>query len=559
MMKRMYFKFRSHFYAPAAAAAVALLASTGPTVACPFCSVESRTLTEEIGSSDATVLAKLVSEAEQIDISSDNDAPAGVAGYDVGKATFEIVEVLRGPDDIAADREIGVVYFGEGEADKLFLISGIRFEQQLEWTTPLPLSASAVDYVRKLCDVPVSGADRLAFFQEYFESDDPLLAQDAYDEFARAPYSELLELKDRMHHDRLVKWIQSSEVNPSRRRLYLTLLGICGNEDDVPMIEDLIVSDYGDKKSIIEALIGCGFALHGPLGLPIWNEAVNLDERRKKLGLDAIVGCYLALRGAEGLNLIDERFLQPEGIEFAHVYSTIMALRTMGEESQAIPRVRLLQSMRLLLDKPDFADQVVPDLARWEDWSVLDRLVEMYTSSEKNSYVRQPVVTYLVVASEQPGSVGERATTALGELETFDPEGVKKARNLMAFGFLARARGTNSPATPATPVTISTTSAEDTGGFVASADEVAAAEQAEPSEFQDPAASDGVPPSFAGESDELVESEVAVDDDPTTREEAGATPLEKVVYSRPLVIGAPLAAAVLLMGLYWVILRIGGV
>ena len=62
--------------------------------------------------------------------------------------------------------------------------------------------------------------------------------------------------------------------------------------------------------------------------------------------------------------------------------------------------------MRLLLDNPDFADQVIPDLARWEDWSVLDRLIEMYKQGDEKSYIRQPVVAYLTVASEQPGDVG---------------------------------------------------------------------------------------------------------------------------------------------------------
>ena len=50
---------------------------------------------------------------------------------------------------------------------------------------------------------------------------------------------------------------------------------------------------------------------------------------------------------------------------------------------------------------------MIPDLARWEDWSVLDRLVEMYKTGDEKSYVRQPVVTYLTVASEQPGDVGD--------------------------------------------------------------------------------------------------------------------------------------------------------
>ena len=66
-------------------------------------------------------------------------------------------------------------------------------------------------------------------------------------------------------------------------------------------------------------------------------------------------------------------------------------------------RPRLLSSMRLLLDNPDFADQVILDLSRWEDWSVLDRVVDMFKKSDAKGFVRQPVVSYLTVASEQPG------------------------------------------------------------------------------------------------------------------------------------------------------------
>ena len=77
----------------------------------------------------------------------------------------------------------------------------------------------------------------------------------------------------------------------------------------------------------------------------------------------------------------------------------------------------LLGAMRLLLDNPDFADQVVLDLSRWEDWSVLDRLVEMFKKSDAKGYIRQPVVSYLTVASEQSGDVGTRAKAALAELE----------------------------------------------------------------------------------------------------------------------------------------------
>ena len=117
----------------------------------------------------------------------------------------------------------------------------------------------------------------------------------------------------------------------------------------------------------------------GPVGLPIWIDAVQQEERRKKLGLDALVACYLILRGPDGLDLVENRFLKNPHAEYTHIYSTIMALRFHGDENTGVvPRERLLEAMRLLLDNPDFADQVILDLSRWEDWSVLDRLVEMF-------------------------------------------------------------------------------------------------------------------------------------------------------------------------------------
>ena len=65
-----------------------------------------------------------------------------------------------------------------------------------------------------------------AFFQQYLEDSEDLLARDAYDEFARAPYEEVIDLKDRMDHAQLVAWIQDPDVSPRRRRLYLTMLGV---------------------------------------------------------------------------------------------------------------------------------------------------------------------------------------------------------------------------------------------------------------------------------------------------------------------------------------------
>jgi hypothetical protein len=282
-------------------AAVALVGGMSSfTLACPFCSVESQTLSEETKGADAVVLAKLLKEAPTT--ADPNDPNSGMA-------TFEISEVLRGPESLAKSKEISVVFFGDADRSKTYLVTGLG-KEKVDWTTPLPLTSTAVEYVRKLPNVAPAGAERLEFFQEYLENADPLLAQDSYDEFGRAPYSDLHALKPKMHHDRIVKWVADPEVSPSRRRLYLTMLGVCGTKEDVPLLEGMIVSDFLVMKPALVGLIANGMAMGGPVGMPALLEVVQQDQGRKKLGLDALVACYLILRGPEGMELVENRFLK---------------------------------------------------------------------------------------------------------------------------------------------------------------------------------------------------------------------------------------------------------
>src|SRR3954464_8292658 len=169
------------------------LAASERGVACPFCNAATQTLSEEISGADAVVLAKLLKEAP---------ASANAADPNSGTATFQIVEVLSGQESLKGTKEIGVVFFGDASREKTYLVNGIG-KEKIDWTTPLPLSAAAVDYVKHLPTGAQNGGHPLVFFQGSLEHADPLLAQDSYDEFARAPYSELKDLKPRMKHDRI--------------------------------------------------------------------------------------------------------------------------------------------------------------------------------------------------------------------------------------------------------------------------------------------------------------------------------------------------------------------
>ncbi len=222
-----------------------------------------------------------------------------------------------------------------------------------------------------------------------------MLARDAYDEFAKAPYWPVLALRDRMNHDKLVEWINSADIPVSRRRLYLTMLGACGRKDDMPLLEEMIKS----------------------------------KDRKTKGALDALVASYLTLKGPKGMPLVEELFLKNQDAEYTDTYATIMALRFHGTEEKIIPRDRLLGGMRLMLDRPQLADLVIPDLARWEDWSVMDRLVELFKNSdEESSWVRVPVINYLR-ACPQP-----EAKAKIEELAKIDPETIKRANSFFPLG-----------------------------------------------------------------------------------------------------------------------------
>jgi hypothetical protein len=72
---------------------------------------------------------------------------------------------------------------------------------------------------------------------------------------------------------------------------------------------------------------------------------------------------------------------------------------------------------------------VIPDLARWEDWESLDKLVELYRNAdEKSIFVRPPVVMF-VRACPLP-----EAKEKLKELEKIDPGAVKRANTFFPFG-----------------------------------------------------------------------------------------------------------------------------
>jgi hypothetical protein len=153
---------------------------------------------------------------------------------------------------------------------------------------------------------------------------------------------------------------------------------------------------------------------------------ITSGENEKRRGLDALVACYLTLKGADGLTLIEQQFFENPNSEYVDTFAAISAIRFLATEKKDIPRERILAALHKVLDRPTLADLVIPDLARWEDWSVIDKMVELFkNATEESKWVRVPVVSYLQVCPKPEAKV------AIEELKTIDPESVRRAETLL--------------------------------------------------------------------------------------------------------------------------------
>jgi hypothetical protein len=340
----------------------------------------------------------------------------------------------------------------------------------------------------------------LTFFQQYLEDDEEVLARDAYDEFARAPYDQLKSIREQINHDQIVAWIKNPEIPASRRRLYLVMLGISGSETDLPMLEEFMRS----------------------------------TDRKAKSGLDALISCYLTLKGESGLALIDELFLANPKADYADTYAAIMAIRFHGSEGGVISKEALVKSLHHMLDRPELADLVIPDLAKWEDWTVRERLFDLYkNANEKNSWVRVPVINYLRVCPLP------EAKEMLKEAEKIDPAATKRANTFFPTIPAASAPAANE----ATKTTISPAPAIADGGNSALAyggDTLA-----------DAGAGGSAPLPPEDEGDQIV-----------TAVNQGSAPAAAALKKKPtepanlwLVLGVPWAVGLVLAAAQWSVLR----
>ena len=356
-------------------------ASSSRIAACEYCGGTRQTLSEEFANSDAVVLVQWKA----------GRAPTGM----LGSTTFSVIEIARGPKDVLKkDDQIKITQYRAGKKGDLFLLFGTQ-GKEIEWNNPLEVSETTYQYIAQAPSLKAPTNKRLEYFVKFLESSDQLISNDAFGEFANAPYEDIVKIQHKLDRVKIAKWLADPDTLPNRLALYGLLLGLCGNDDDARMML----------------------------------AKINLPPAGFPLGMDGLISGYLVLAGEKGLDAIDASKLQNKNASFSEVYAAAQGVRFLWTYGNGrISQDRLRKSMRGLLDRPEIVDLVIADLARWEDWSVMDRLMKNYGKGDYSQLgVKRAIVRYMLAAAKANAQQAEQANANLAKLRQQDPALVKAA------------------------------------------------------------------------------------------------------------------------------------
>lgn len=350
-------------------------------IACPFCGPVGRPLAERRDAADRVAVAE-----------ADGAAGRNAAGLVV--QSFRIRQPIRGAVDVngmATARVDGpvrgtAILFGSSGADD----TGTAWEG-IAADEPLLAHVAAAPTLSR------PPAERLAWYAARLEHPDRGIAEDAFAEFARAPFAQVLEIAEAFRVDDLVAWVADPGIDQRRRGFYGLVLGIVATRSTRP-----------------EERARCVAALGRAIGEP------GHDLRG---GFDGLLGGLLVAEGVRGLEQFDTLGLLAADTRAGDARHALAALRFARESlGDRIPAEAVAAATARLLANPAVAADAAVDLARYRHWGVCEQVAGLWQAIGRDDpLVRRAVAGYLA-ACPLPA-----ARHWLDRLRAADPAAVEEA------------------------------------------------------------------------------------------------------------------------------------
>jgi len=398
--------------------------------ACPFCSALALSLRAELEQLDCAAIAICTKVA-------DKDAELSIY-------RFRVINTVKGLTNVQSDvttsqsassnsdgprllgKTIEAYSFQEYRIGDTALLYGSGKLGDIQWAPSEPLTPLATTYIKRV--VALSGdanqnsgktKSRNTWLNHYFEhleSEDEWVRRDAYNAMATASIKELKPWSQHIGANELKNRIAAEETPTAHRRFYWAVLGLCGEAADAIFAREAILDQLQEGQS-------------QPLA-------------RDSIGLDAAISTYLLLGGEDALQEVERELLSSSKRHSSERYAAISALRVHAQEFNLLEKDRICKSLSIALSDPEFADMVIPDLARMQDWSHVSTLMQQYRNQSEKHFIRVPIIRYLRACPLA------EAKSALAECKEIDPDAYRRSVTVFPF---AGAKPAN-PVQPASAV-----------------------------------------------------------------------------------------------------------
>lgn len=382
-------------YAVAALVLAALWAA--PTQAvdfCPFCNgAQGQTLVKEVQQARFVLFGT----------PSNPQIKRDAEGREFGTTDFTIEEVvkndpfLKSKKTLVLPRYIPPMATGD---EKLLVFCDLNNDQFDSYLMMSVKDSVVIKYLKEailLDDKDIT--KRLKFYFNYLDHFDNEVASDAYKEFAKADYADVVKLV-KVHGDaemrkRLITWMKDPNTAFYRYGLFGLMLGLCGKKED------------GD----------------------IFLSLLNDQDKSLMSGIDGVLAGYILVDQATGWKHTKD-LISNGANDFTKRHAGLRTIRFLWETHVGhVPKEELLKVMGEFISQGDIADMAMDDLRKWKEWQFTDKILEQSKrDTHVGSIVQRAVLRYMLSC---PQKDYPKAAEYVEAVRKEHPDKIKDAQEIL--------------------------------------------------------------------------------------------------------------------------------